>query len=131
MRSKIEIEFAKILEKNTQCKFITNDKSLPGTPDVVFHDNKLIVFFNGCYWHSHHCRSSKHSHQWNALLNDIRNRDLVSISKLQQLGYETLIVWECEWRDNSQKILDRINGRLHFARHQEVTDKRRPIIHRH
>lgn len=131
MRSKIEKSFADVLKNNLPYKFITNDRRLLGTPDVVFHDERLIVFFHGCYWHSHHCRTSKHGYQWKSLLKDIRDRDLSNISRLQKLGYETLIVWECEWRNSQQKILEQIKGRLYFARHQEVNDRNFPLVHLH
>lgn len=131
MRSKVEIEFAKALKNSGISKFTTNDKSLPSTPDLVFHEEKLVVFFNGCYWHSHHCRTAKHSHQWTAILQDIRNRDLASISKIHRLGYETLVVWECEWRKSPQRIIERVKGRLHFARPRQVADRKLHKAHLH
>lgn len=33
--------------------YTTHDRSLPGTPDLVFTDEKMSVFVHGCYWHRH------------------------------------------------------------------------------
>ena len=30
-----------------------NCHSLPGTPDLVLADRKLVIFVNGCFWHRH------------------------------------------------------------------------------
>ena len=42
--SKLENEFAKSL-KDSGLKFERNCRDLPGTPDVVFREQKLAVFF--------------------------------------------------------------------------------------
>ena len=36
-------------------RYRLHDKSLPGTPDIVLKRHKLVVFVNGCFWHSHNC----------------------------------------------------------------------------
>ena len=34
--------------------FVTHERGLPGTPDLVFQNDRLAVFVHGCYWHRHH-----------------------------------------------------------------------------
>ena len=58
--SKIENQFAQTLKKSG-LKFERNCRDLPGTPDVVFREQKLAVFFHGCFWHSHHCQKEPKS----------------------------------------------------------------------
>src|SRR5687767_3432740 len=36
-----------------------NDKTLPGTPDLVIPRAGLLIFVNGCFWHAHSCRRGK------------------------------------------------------------------------
>ena len=115
MRSKIEKQFSEALQKNISSEFSCNDRLLPGTPDIVFNSKYLAIFFHGCYWQSHHCQKRKHSFQWHGILEDIKVHDTVCNSRLLALGYETLIVWECEWRSNPNAVLEEIKGRLHFA----------------
>ncbi len=34
-------------------RFRIHDKSLPGTPDIVFRKYKSVIFVHACYWHRH------------------------------------------------------------------------------
>ncbi|WP_442956926.1 hypothetical protein [Porphyrobacter sp. HT-58-2] len=31
-------------------------KDLPGSPDLVFVSQKVVVFVHGCFWHGHTCK---------------------------------------------------------------------------
>ena len=114
-RSKIEVQFAETLSTEIDHKFICNPRHLPGTPDVFFEDFNLAVFFNGCYWHSHHCQRKPKSFVWSDNLADIKSNDRVVTRKLKELGIEATVVWECEWKANPEKIIHYIKGRLYFA----------------
>ena len=114
-RSKAEIAFAGKLKADLEEDFICNVRGLPGTPDIVFKNYKLVIFFNGCYWHSHHCRTKTKSLVWRDILKDQKTRDTRVISQLKHLGYEALTVWECEWNSNPSKIIEYIKGRLYFS----------------
>ena len=124
MRSKIEIQFANKLIEQEFGILETNDRSLPGTPDVVYKEAKLAIFFNGCYWHSHHCRTSSSNPKWTTLLQDIQANDRVSTTNLHEMGYETLIIWECEWKRNPLKVLEKIKNRLYFSQPRKVSRRK-------
>ena len=115
-RSLAEIEFAKKLKNEIGEEFFCNARNLPGTPDIVFKNHKMVIFFNGCYWHSHHCRTVAKTFVWAEILSEIKNNDSQVISKLKNLGYETIVVWECEWNSRPRDIISYIKGRLYFAR---------------
>ena len=34
-------------------RYRLHDRTLPGSPDLVFPRFKAVVFVHGCYWHSH------------------------------------------------------------------------------
>lgn len=34
-------------------RFRVSDKSLPGSPDLVFARYRCVVFVHGCFWHRH------------------------------------------------------------------------------
>ena len=114
-RSKIEIQFAETLSKEIDHKFVCNPRHLPGTPDIFFEDFNLAVFFNGCYWHSHHCKKKSTDFVWRDILEDIKKNDRKIIVQLKDLGIEVAVVWECEWKTNPEKIIRYIKGRLIFA----------------
>jgi DNA mismatch endonuclease (patch repair protein) len=39
-------------------RYRLHDRSLPGTPDLVFPRFCAVIFVHGCYWHSHGCYRS-------------------------------------------------------------------------
>lgn len=114
-RSKVEIEFAERLRNEIGEDFVCNARNLPGTPDIVFKYHKLVIFFNGCYWHSHHCRTNAKNFVWAEKLSEIKNNDKEVITNLKQLGYEAVVVWECEWKSRPKEIINYIMGRLYFV----------------
>lgn len=74
---------------------------LPGRPDMVFPERRKIIFVHGCFWHRHeNCRRNRTPKSrrefWDAKLEKNRLRDLETQSKLQALGWDVLVVWECE-----------------------------------
>ena len=82
-------------------RFRLHRTGLPGTPDIVLPKYRAAIFVHGCFWHQHPgCKLAKHpkSHQeyWNPKLDRNVERDLRNIKELNQLGWRTLIVWECQ-----------------------------------
>ena len=63
MPSAAETKFANELEASG-FTFERNCNDLPGTPDIVFREINLAVFFHGCFWHSHHCQKNTSSYEW-------------------------------------------------------------------
>lgn len=79
-------------------------KDLPGTPDLVFPKHRLAVFVHGCYWHRHDgCRfaySPKSRVEfWTKKFKQNVARDNRNQSLLRDLGWQILVIWECETRD--------------------------------
>jgi len=77
-----------------------NLKTVPGKPDVVFPDQKIAIFVDGCFWHGcPHCRRKfpeTNREYWERKIK--RNIELAE-SYNQQLGREgwTVIrIWEHE-----------------------------------
>ena len=84
---------------------------LPGRPDVIFPKRRKVIFIHGCFWHGHDCprgkRPSSNQTFWNAKLDRNTKRDAEAVDKLQNMGWDVKIVWECELRD-----LDRLRAEL-------------------
>jgi DNA mismatch endonuclease (patch repair protein) len=89
------------------CRFRTNVRALPGTPDVANRTKKWAVFVHGCFWHGHRrCRKTKGGPRgrvpetnrdwWQKKLIANRRRDLRNVKKLRSLGYSVLVIWECQ-----------------------------------
>ena len=75
-------------------------RSLPGTPDVVFPSRRAAIFVHGCFWHQHACPRGRHPKTrrdyWVPKLQQNRERDRRHQRRLQEMGWRTLVVWECE-----------------------------------
>ena len=89
-------------------RFRTHFKDLPGKPDIVFTKRKKIIFIHGCFWHQHsskNCRDSKlpstNIEYWHPKLERTVKRDKEHLKALKKLGWEILIIWECETLDLS------------------------------
>jgi len=82
-------------------------KELPGRPDIVFRRRKLAIFVHGCFWHQHGgCRLAKRPsarpEYWLPKLARNQERDLAALKALDDAGWATLVVWECELSDRAE-----------------------------
>jgi DNA mismatch endonuclease, patch repair protein len=106
-------------------RFRLHRADLPGKPDLVFPSRKKAIFVHGCFWHQHESRQCldgrpPHSNQeyWLAKLKRNKERDAEVISNLKTLGWESLVIWECETKDTRSistkltEFLDAQDGRL-------------------
>lgn len=85
-------------------RFKANDRSLPGSPDLVLPKYRCAVFVHGCFWHRHQgCRlaavPATRVEFWNAKFAANVARDERANASLLALGWRTLTIWECEVKD--------------------------------
>ena len=88
-------------------------QDLPGKPDMVFTGRRKIIFVHGCFWHQHPgCpaadRPSANSDDWNRKLSRNAARDQENLTALATLGWETLVVWECDLRHDPSGTLKNV-----------------------
>lgn len=91
-------------------------KDLPGNPDIILPKLKKVIFVNGCFWHGHeNCKRSKrpttNSDFWNEKLNKNIHRDKKNIEELNNKGWNSLMVWTCEIKDE-KKLKQKLNDFL-------------------
>ena len=84
-------------------------RDLPGSPDLVLSSRKKTVFVHGCFWHRHPDPACKLARLpktrldfWKPKLEGNRRRDQENELKLDEMGWEVLVVWECQTRDSKQ-----------------------------
>jgi DNA mismatch endonuclease (patch repair protein) len=82
-------------------RYRLHSSKLPGDPDLVFSRRKKVIFVHGCFWHQHACRRgsripSSRQEYWVPKLKRNKERDIENQRKLQELGWDVLIIWECE-----------------------------------
>lgn len=85
-------------------RYKLHDKKLPGKPDLVFPGRRKVVLVHGCFWHMHgNCALARMPKSrvdfWSAKLHGNRDRDAVKQAELRALGWDVMVVWECELRD--------------------------------
>ena len=100
--TKPEMLIRSFLHKNG-FRFRLHVKTLPGHPDIVLPKYKTIVEVRGCFWHHHlGCKSastpSSNTAFWNEKFHRNIERDKKNESALKELGWNVIVVWECETR---------------------------------
>lgn len=86
-------------------RFRLHRKDLPGTPDIVLPKLRKAIFVHGCFWHSHGCSKGQppksRSDYWAPKLEANRERDNLRLSQLNDLGWTTMVVWQCELTEST------------------------------
>jgi DNA mismatch endonuclease, patch repair protein len=99
-------------------RYRLHDRSLPGSPDLVFRRLSKVIFVHGCFWHGHDCRAgrlpSSRSDYWTPKIEANRARDVRALDKLRALGWNSLVVWQCETKD-CEALLHKVESFLHPA----------------
>lgn len=87
-------------------RFRLHRRDLPGRPDLVFPGRRKVVMVHGCFWHQHQataCRAATmpktRQEYWHPKLAANVARDARSLDGLTALGWDSLVIWECELRD--------------------------------
>ena len=81
-------------------------RDLPGVPDLTFASRRKVVFMHGCFWHGHPCagepRMPKSNREyWVPKIRRNAERDAEHERDLRELGWDVLVVWECDLKDVS------------------------------
>ncbi len=76
-------------------------KYLPGTPDIVLPKYNSVIFINGCFWHGHkNCKAAtlpkSNQYYWSTKIDKNIKRDNKNTRELKKLGWQVIIIWECE-----------------------------------
>lgn len=89
-------------------RYRKNVRSLPGCPDIVLTKYRTVVFVNGCFWHKHDCPRfvwpSSNEEYWHSKIQRNVERDKKSFAELQALGWNVIIVWECELKKTKRDM---------------------------
>lgn len=90
-------------------RYSLHSSKLPGKPDLVFRRLKTVIFVNGCFWHGHDkCTvfrlPKSRTDYWEAKIARNRLRDAKNIAKLESMGWNVIVIWECEMRTVNDRI---------------------------
>lgn len=102
-------------------RFRLHRRDLPGSPDVVLPRYHVLIYVHGCFWHRHEgCRfttiPSNNTEMWQRKFQENILRDQKNRKDALRLGWQPIVVWECETRD-----LELLAFRLDTVLRQQVT----------
>jgi DNA mismatch endonuclease (patch repair protein) len=84
-------------------RYRLHSTNLPGRPDIAFPGRRKAIFVHGCFWHSHGCPKGKppksRGEYWEPKLKANRERDDLRLRQLDELGWSSMVVWQCELQD--------------------------------
>lgn len=102
-------------------RYRLHSPALPGKPDLVFPRLRKAIWVHGCFWHRHDgCAKAtipkSNAEFWSAKFERNVARDATVLQALRKMGWDTLVVWECETRD-LVAIADKLLGFLSDTSH--------------
>lgn len=91
---------------------------LPGRPDIVLPKYHSLILVHGCFWHRHPgCRYAttpkSRADFWQEKFTGNVERDQRNLNLLKKNGWFPIIVWECELKDDTDAVMERISTTLH------------------
>ena len=94
-------------------RYKKNVKALPGCPDIVLKKYNTVIFVNGCFWHKHDCPRfvwpSSNEEYWIPKIERNVERDKKNTQLLRDMGWNVLVVWECQLKKKSfQETMDNL-----------------------
>jgi DNA mismatch endonuclease (patch repair protein) len=98
-------------------RFRLHDRKLPGRPDIVLPKYRAMIFVHGCFWHRHEgCSNattpSTRPEFWNAKFEGNVARDRANAERLSDLGWQVIVVWECDLKKDPAGVLSSIKSAL-------------------
>lgn len=90
-------------------RYRKNKASIIGKPDIAFVGRRRAIFLHGCFWHRHDCASGRREPKsrldfWRPKFQRNVARDAEVQEQLTVAGWRSLVVWECELRD--QRVVE-------------------------
>jgi DNA mismatch endonuclease (patch repair protein) len=86
-----------------------------GKPDIVFKQQNLVVFIDGCFWHGcrQHSRLPKSNvAYWRKKINGNKRRDRRITHELRRQGWRVVRIWEHETRTRFDALAATLSSML-------------------
>lgn len=89
-------------------RYRVNNRTLPGSPDIVLRRYKTVVFVDGCFWHGHEgCKyfrlPKSNVDFWRHKIAINIARDYANNVDLKLEGWKVIRIWECEIKTKAKR----------------------------
>ncbi len=104
-----ELAFISFLQKH-KIRGWRRNQTLFGKPDFVFYRARVVIFIDGCFWHScpaHFTRPKSNQEFWDKKIKSNLDRDAKVNSQLIEKGWNVLRIWEHDLT-NHKLLLDKL-----------------------
>lgn len=107
-------------------RFRVQRRDLPGSPDIVLPKYKTAIFVHGCFWHRHPgCNKATTPKTriefWKEKFDSNVARDQVKETALREMGWQVLVVWECETK-SADALAAKLTSVIIADAHSSQTD---------
>lgn len=112
--TRLEERLISILNSAEMTGFIRYAKGLPGTPDIVFEQERVAIFLDSCFWHGcpkHLRRPSSNTDYWQIKIDKNIKRDRRQRTSLRRLGWSAIRVWEHDL-GNPERVIRKVSRYL-------------------
>jgi DNA mismatch endonuclease, patch repair protein len=98
-------------------RFRSENRDLPGSPDIANRSQQWAVFVHGCFWHRHSgcvrtTTPKRNRTFWEQKFVQNKRRDARALTALRKMGFRTLVVWECQVEKKESLVRRRIERRI-------------------
>lgn len=106
--------------------FTRHDPGLPGKPDFVLNEQRLVVFVDGDFWHGWRFPIWQHrlGDFWREKIQRNRERDQRNFRRLRRAGWTVLRIWEHEVEEDARKCVLRITNLAGVVADKAMIDER-------
>jgi len=107
--TKPEIALRKKLWQNGLSGYRLHYKKAAGKPDIAYVSKKIAIFVHGCFWHR--CPDcdlpmpKTNIDFWEQKFRKNKERDERKIKELKTAGWKVFIIWECQLKQQSEKLI--------------------------
>ncbi len=103
-------------------RFKRHVRTLPGSPDLVFPEQKLAVFVDGDFWHGYRLPAWEHklSPFWRDKLHTNRARDRRNFRRLRLAGWLVVRLWQHDVERRLVPSVERIVSLLNARRRRSA-----------
>lgn len=94
--------------------FIKHIADLPGKPDIVFEEAKVVVFVDGDFWHGYRfpAWANKLSPFWREKISSTRKRDKRNFRRLRRRGWVVIRLWQHQIKADIDGCVEKILRQL-------------------